>query len=160
MTARFVSGILALILSFGSQAAMGQDIGAGSVGAEEKTRAEPTPTDEAFEPLRATFANLYRTLQSMGGVTDENRPAVEKLVAESQSFVESNPDYVPGLALRLQLAMWMEEHEQVESLFEQLIALEPDRTEFADAWLRYAQNREDEAVVEKVFDRLTVAHRL
>jgi cyclophilin family peptidyl-prolyl cis-trans isomerase len=108
--------------------------------------AQPDPAvsaDEAFRPLQREFTSIYRSLSNTGRLLPEDRPAVVALLERAEAFGEQWPDHLAGIALRFQLARWLDDEERVGELYPRLVALKPDDAKLALSWLTFQDEAGD-----------------
>jgi cyclophilin family peptidyl-prolyl cis-trans isomerase len=110
--------------------------------------------DEQFDRLQRRFDRLFRALQSLGGLSDVERPLIEDLRDDFAAFNQQHPEHLRGLIGELQLSMWLADSDRVDELFERLLTREPENVEFGKAWTRYAEREYDLPRVEQVYRRL------
>lgn len=135
-----------LILTFPPAATPAAQGGSIEVAAAEAER--------DFTPLQRRFERLHRALQSLGGMSERERPLVEELRDDFAAFTNAHPDHTAGLAGELQLSMWLGDTERVDQLFETLVERDPDNVEFGLAWARYAEREYDPTRINHLYRRL------
>jgi peptidyl-prolyl cis-trans isomerase B (cyclophilin B) len=101
----------------------------------------PSPADADFQALSESFRVLYRSIQNSRGITDDDDPGIRALLTRVEAFNAKYPDHVRGIALALQLSLWLEDHDQVVSLFERLMDLRPQTPEIAVSYLAYLESQ-------------------
>ena len=93
--------------------------------------------NEQFQALSRRFDNLRQSLSALGGISDENREIVSSLRVQFTDYNAANPNHDRGIAHELQLAMWLREHDLVDSLFPMLIELADDGQPMRKSWIDY-----------------------
>ena len=114
----------------------------------------PASTDGGeLDALNATFLNLYGSLQAKGGVAAEDHAVIDVVRQRARGFNQSHPDHPRGLALELQLSLWLRDEDRVNELYGRLTTVTGD-PEIGLAWARYFESLNDRRKVGEVFDRL------
>jgi cyclophilin family peptidyl-prolyl cis-trans isomerase len=109
---------------------------------------QKSEADKAFEPLAKRFKNLYESLRSLGGLTEENTHFVSALRDEVRQFAQQFPNDLRGPATELTLSSWLKDTARLEQLYADLLRIAPEKHEIRIAWADRlkAQNRYGEAV--------------
>ncbi len=118
------------------------------------TQAAQPAGDQTFERLQAQFERLYVSLQGLGGMRESDRPVVEELRDRFARFNAKSTGHAGGLAGEIQLSMWLEDHDRVDTLFAQLVEAAPDQPRFGLAWLEYLNRNEMNERADEVFQWL------
>lgn len=100
-------------------------------------------TDPAFEPLEREFGHLFKSLQNNHGLRKDDRPVLESFRDRVTAFNRAHPDHVRGVAMALQLAIWLDEKQAVADLWQQLMRLRPEDPTVGRAWLQHLESLED-----------------
>ncbi len=97
----------------------------------------PQDENEQFQTLSGSFAKLRQSLSALGGISDENREIVHALRLRFTEYNNANPDHDRGIATELQLAIWLDESDIVDSLFPKLIELVDSGQSIRKSWTDY-----------------------
>ncbi len=111
---------------------------------------------EAFGPLLDRYSLLRRSLQAQNGLAERDKPLLESLRSDIDTFAEEHPDHTPALAIITQLSIWLDDHDAVFEGFDRLVTLDPDNVQLAVDWEAYFTQLADDAMLERVQDRLQV----
>ena len=119
----------------------------GTTEPVQATAAEST-ADIAFKPLAKRFKNLYESLRSMGGLTEENKHYVTALRDEIREFSQQFPNDLRGPATELTLSSWLKDTARLEQIYAELLRIAPEKHEIRIAWADRlkSQNRYGEAI--------------
>ena len=113
--------------------------------------AAPTPSDGAR--LHDSFVTLYESLQAKGGVGPEDHRVIREFRDRVAADTAAHPDDTRGLAMELQLSIWLGAEDDVSGLFERLVT-QTDDIRIGLAWVRYFESREDRPRVGEIYARL------
>jgi len=110
--------------------------------------AEQSPADKAFEPLRQMMDNLVESLGNNGGVRKEDEGPLRFVRDKAAAFSREFPSDPRGVAIELQISMWLKENDLVADLFNRLATLRPDDDKIPLGAAQYAinHNRFKEAI--------------
>ncbi len=106
-----------------------------------------------LDALRQTFLDLHASLQAVGGISPQDQGVIGAVRERAAAFNASHPDSVDGLAIELQLSMWLEDNDRVNELFERLTRLTRD-VEYGVAWARYFRRINDPKRIAEVYSTL------
>jgi cyclophilin family peptidyl-prolyl cis-trans isomerase len=106
-----------------------------------------------YASLRRDFTNLYQSLSNAGGIAPGDRAAIEKLRQRAEAFDREHPDDAAGLAIELQLNLWLQDADAVDRLYGRLASLTRD-PEIGLAWVRHFQAAGDRRRVGEIYERL------
>ncbi len=126
----------------------------GSPQAEPVEAPEVSEADTAFNTLKDSFARLRGLLQAKGGIAPEDHGVIGGVRDRAAAFSRRWVDDPRGVALELQLSIWLQDHDRVDELFASLAELSPDRSEVADAWLEYFRRNNIAGRVDEIYGRL------
>lgn len=110
--------------------------------------------DDAFASLQRRFERLHRALQSIGGMSDRERPLVEELREDFAAFNREHRNHLAGVVGELQLSIWLEDSDRVDRLFEALIEHDSTNVEFGKAWARYAESHYEQTRIDQLYRNL------
>lgn len=124
--------------------------------------AAPAAADDAqddeqartLERLQQQFGSLHNTLRERGGIREKDLNAITRLRDRFATFNEQYDDPREGLAGELQLSSWLEEHDRVDSLFEQMMLQDPTDQSVGFAWAGYFMRLERQDRVDEIYSRL------
>ena len=102
--------------------------------------AEPTAADKAFEPIHQMLDHLVTSLRNNGGIRKNDAEALRYARDKAAAFSREYPNDSRGLAVQLQISMWLNDEPMIESLFSQLAAADPDNTAIPLSQAQYALN--------------------
>ncbi len=141
-----VSCSMMLAMSFATAASARQD--AAPVGAQAPAASQPSPADEAFAPIRRDFKNLFDSLRNQGGMTKNDEPLVRALRDRAAAFSRQFPDDKRGLAIELQISMWLKDEDLVRDLYARLASMSPDDPQIPLSYAEYliSHNRFADAI--------------
>jgi peptidyl-prolyl cis-trans isomerase B (cyclophilin B) len=142
MMSRLLTIVVAATLSTGTAAARCH-------AQEDEVVAETEP-----DRLVEDFDNLLRSFQAQGGIGQRDHQGIRDLRDRFERYRERDPDDRAALARSLQLSIWVGDNELADSQFGELIRLSPGEPAVGLTWVRFAQNRLDEARVEAIYARL------
>ncbi len=109
--------------------------------------------DASLASLRETFNDLYESLQAVGGIGPEDQGVIQSVRERAVAFNASHPDSQEGLAIELQLSIWLEDNDRVYELFERLTRL-TGNVEYGVAWARYFRRIDDAKRIAEIYSRL------
>jgi cyclophilin family peptidyl-prolyl cis-trans isomerase len=144
MTHRLAFLSIVLVLAVCSLApASPQPPGAGTAPAATAPAATQPASlaDEAFEQLRRDFRNLVDSLRNQGGMTAGDEPIVRAMRDRAAKFSQQFPDDRRGVAIQLQISMWLKDEQQVNDLFARLARAAPDDPDVPVYQAEYLINR-------------------
>jgi peptidyl-prolyl cis-trans isomerase B (cyclophilin B) len=99
--------------------------------------APQTEADRGYEKLLSRFMILRDSLESPTGITEAQRPAVERVLHAAEAFSERHPEHVGALAMQIQLSKWLgAEPQRMTELYRRLLELRPNDVEVALLWAR------------------------
>lgn len=100
-----------------------------------------TQIKKEFTALRQKFTNLNASLIALGGIPDDSHRFIEKLREQFASFNAKNPMHQSGIANELQLAIWLDNNEIIDSLFPKLIDIAQEHQPLRTAWAKTHKNK-------------------
>lgn len=109
--------------------------------------------DDALQQLQRSFENLHFSLQSKGGISSQDLPVIERLRHQFAAYNAVNTNE-QAIAAELQLSIWLEDHDRVDVLFEQLFSLAPEQLDFAHAWAAYFAQLGEHERADAIYDRV------
>lgn len=107
-----------------------------------------------LQRLHRNFENLHRSLQNRGGISPGDAAAIDRLREKFASYNAANEATARSLAGELQLSAWLEDHDRVDELFEQLLRLDPDQPGVGDAWASYFERLDQQDRVDEIYTTL------
>jgi len=113
---------------------------------------QPSSPDAEFDALQRGFGTLYESLRAGGGVL----PGDEAVIRVFRERVEAYGGRNPGrrvLAIELQLSLWLDDEERVNTLYARLTDLTGD-VDIGLAWAAHFQALDDRPKVGEIFSRL------
>jgi peptidyl-prolyl cis-trans isomerase B (cyclophilin B) len=113
---------------------------------------QPSSPDAEFDALQRGFATLYDSLRAGGGVL----PGDEAVIRVFRERVETYAGRNPGrrvLAMELQLSLWLDDQERINTLYARLTDLTGD-VNIGLAWAAHFQALDDRPKVGEIFSRL------
>jgi peptidyl-prolyl cis-trans isomerase B (cyclophilin B) len=111
---------------------------------------EPGPGDAAL-PLLREFRSLFDSLQSAGGLREENLPAIRSFRQRLDTALAAHPGNLSLLGLDAQLSMWLGEDDRVDRAFRALVEASGGDRRFGAAWVGYFNTKPDQ---EERLDRI------
>ncbi|MEE9533104.1 MAG: peptidylprolyl isomerase [Acidimicrobiia bacterium] len=127
---------------------------AGSPQAEPVEAGAVSAADTAFNTLKDSLTRLRDLLQAKGGIAPEDHGVIRGIRDRAAGFSRRWVDDPRGVALELQLSIWLQDHDRVNELFARLAELSPDRSQVADAWLEYFRRNNIAGRVDEIYGRL------
>ena len=104
--------------------------------------------EEAFLPVQKAFTLLRQSLLNRGGITDADLPAIATVCTTAASYNDAWPGRIEGLAIELQLSIWLRDDEQVDRLFKAMVDADQSTSEYGLAWARYHRQDDPERSAE------------
>lgn len=115
-----LSIVLCSVTLIGASPSFGQDAAASAT-----TQADVSPADTAFAPLKSMMDNLVQSLRNAGRVRPQDEGALRFVRDKAADFSKQFPGDPRGLAIELQISMWLNENDLVDDLFSRLAAARP-----------------------------------
>ena len=116
--------------------------------------AAKSEADLALEPISQDFRTLFGSLKNRGGIAPEDRDVIRELRDQAAAFNARWPDQQRGLALELQLSVWLGEQDRVHDLFGRLVELNPDDSRIGLYWASYFRRLDDSDQAEDAFTQV------
>ncbi len=88
--------------------------------------AEQSPADKAFAPIRSMLDNLVTSLRNNGGMHKDDESALRYVREKAAAFTQQFPSDPRGLAVELQVSMWLNDDAMIDELFTRLAAALPE----------------------------------
>lgn len=110
--------------------------------------------DEGFEKLQQKFQRLHRALVTRRGITEEDHSVISDVREQFARFSAQNPGHEGAIAGELQLSLWLDDHDRVDSLFQDLITAAPDNPEYGLSWIAFLERTERSDRIDAVYDWL------
>lgn len=109
---------------------------------------EQSPADAAFAPIGRAVRNLQQSLANRGGVSPADHGVLQSLRERAEAFTAEFPDDIRGLAVELQLSMWLKDEQRIEDTYQRIIARQQDNQAARGSYARYLvrQNRYADAL--------------
>lgn len=140
MTRSMVMTILsALLLALAGATGTAWSQAAGNRGADGSTAEAAADQDPQWLDLQQDFLVVYRTLRNARGLSQEERPAVERLLQRAEGYAQEHPDHAGAVAMQIQLRQWLSGgtmDDATMALFERLVELRPDDAALALKWMQ------------------------
>ena len=127
---------------------------AGSPQAKPVEAGEVTEADTAFDTLQDSLTRLRGLLQAKGGIAPEDHGVIRGVRDRAAAFSRRWVDDPRGVALELQLSIWLQDHDRVDELFARFAELSPEKSQVADAWLEYFRRNNIAGRVDEIYGRL------
>ncbi len=109
--------------------------------------------DADYDALHGTFVKMYNSLRAKGGVGTEDHGVIRSLRDRATEFNRQHPGHEKGLALELQLSIWLQDDQRMGELYEQLTLLTGD-LRFGMAWVGHFEALDDRQSVGAIYARL------
>lgn len=110
--------------------------------------------DDAIQTLHRNFEHLQRSLQAQGGLSERDKPVIQRLRDRYTAFNDEHADNRRGIAGELQLSIWLEDHDRVDVLFERLLMLDTEEISIGHAWAAYFSRLGERERVDAIYDEL------
>ena len=113
--------------------------------------------DADLETVMQSFNNLQQSMQNAGGITEDHRPFMQELLEQAHDFNDQWPEDEQGIAMELQLAIWLKDDAAVDRLFMTMLELQPANAALARPWVQYFAlygGDDAEAKIDSIHDRL------
>lgn len=111
-------------------------------------------SDDVLQSLQRSFDNLHRSLQSKRGIAPDDKPTIDRLRQRFASFTAEHGERREAIAGELQLSIWLEDHDRVDSLFERLLNLDPEQLDIGHAWAGYFSRLNQRERVDAIYDTM------
>lgn len=139
MRSSFAIAMMVSVLGAGASNSVAQEP-ASPVQPAAAPQADTSAADKAFEPLRTMMDNLATSLSNTGGVREQDHKGLRYLRDRAAEFSRQFPADSRGLAIELQISMWLKEDDLVDDLFGRLAAAKPDDANIPISHAQYALN--------------------
>lgn len=96
--------------------------------------------DDQFQPLLDRFNRLHQSLMGRRGIGPGDRPVIEKFRNDARAFLSDHPGDTRAIAMLITLSSWLKDHDEVDALYKQLVALRPDDAKVRISWAGYFRN--------------------
>jgi len=136
-----------------SSAALAQHGGGSSNQTQPDAPSGQSAADQAIVPLLKKFQALHSALQSRGGFSEEDRPVIDRLLQQVRAHNRQFPEHETGLALELQLNLWLENTQEADEQFEQLYELSGSLV-IGRQWARFHEQQGDAQAAAQIYQRL------
>ncbi len=155
----FIIATACLAMALGSSNLLAQDSAPAQTPPAQGQPVNPPPAaddatrDKEMNRLITAFGNLLNVAQnSLGGISESEMIAVERLRADLEMFNLRWPDDQRMLALELQCSRWLGDRDRVDQLFGQLVDMNPDTPAMLIVWAEDLYGRNEYSRVLDIID--------